>query len=399
MSEPVVEELATGSGAPVRRSSLVAVGALFLINGLVIGAYAGVLPALRTRLGVDAGILAVLLFVAGVSAVASMQVGGRLTDRVGGRRIGLASIPFMLAGTMVLAFAETLAVAILGVALIGLGNGAMDVAMNALGVAVEKTRPTPVMSRLHAFWSVGSFGGAGIILLTTVVTGDRGGSVVTPALLVVTALCIVTIGLVARWIPDTPRLSHVRADGAREPIPPQAWLLGAIAACAGLMEGTAYDWSAIHVADVARVDPGIAAIGLVTVSLFMITMRFLGDFVVVRLGHRRVVRGGALSAAAGYALAALATPLPLILVGWALVGLGVALMSPQIYATAGHLGGGRMLAVVVTFGYAAAMGGPAVLGWLVHSFGVQQAMLLPVVLGVVLTILSRWMPAITRGPG
>jgi hypothetical protein len=52
------------------RGAVVAVGAIFAINGLVIGCWAGVLPALRTRLGIDAGTLAVLLFVVGVAAVA-----------------------------------------------------------------------------------------------------------------------------------------------------------------------------------------------------------------------------------------------------------------------------------------------------------------------------------------
>ena len=51
------------------RGAVVAVGAVFAINGLAIGAWAGVLPALRTRLGIDAGMLAVLLFIVGVGGI------------------------------------------------------------------------------------------------------------------------------------------------------------------------------------------------------------------------------------------------------------------------------------------------------------------------------------------
>ena len=88
------------------RGAVVAVGAVFAINGLAIGAWAGVLPALRTRLGIDAGTLAVLLFIVGVAAVVSMQVGGRMADRVGARRVTLTALPLMIAGAAVLAFAE-----------------------------------------------------------------------------------------------------------------------------------------------------------------------------------------------------------------------------------------------------------------------------------------------------
>ena len=94
-----------------------------------------------------------------------MQVAGRLADRIGARRVVLAAMPLMAAGAVVLGLAPSLPVAMAGGVLIGLGNGATDVAMNALGVAVEKARPVPVMSRFHAFWSIGSFVGAAVVLL------------------------------------------------------------------------------------------------------------------------------------------------------------------------------------------------------------------------------------------
>jgi len=113
-----------------------------------------------------------------------------------------------------------------------------------------------------------------------------------------------------------------------------------------------------------------------------------GEGPVTRSGHRVVVRGGALFSAVGYTVTAFITSLPLVLIGWALVGFGVAMIGPQVYAAARHLGGGWMLAVVVTFGQAAFLSGPAILGWLVHSVGVQHAMLLPLVLAFACRVLA-----------
>jgi MFS family permease len=160
----------------------------------------------------------------------------------------------------------------------------------------------------------------------------------------------------------------------------------------GLSEGTATDWSSLHVTDVAGVDPTTGALGLVTVSAFMIIIRLLGDRLVSRFGRRTVVRFGALFAAIGYLTVTLVSSLPMLVVGWALVGFGVGMIAPQVYAVAGHIGGGRVLAVVVTFGYAAFLLGPAFMGFLVNQVGIHHAMAVPALLSAGIIALASTMP-------
>src|SRR5215207_1505773 len=109
-----------------------------------------------------------------------MQIGGRLADAIGARKVSLGAMPVIVLAALVFGFAPSFAVAVLGAVLIGLGNGAMDVAMNALGVQVEAARHRPIMSFFHAFWSVGNFIGAGAVLLLATVLGLKGGEIVTP---------------------------------------------------------------------------------------------------------------------------------------------------------------------------------------------------------------------------
>ena len=59
---------------------------------------------------------------------------------------------------------------------------------------------------------------------------------------------------------------------------------------------------------------------------------------------------------------------------------------------AGHLGGGRVLAVVVTFGYAAFLLGPAVVGFLVSWLGIHHAMAVPALLCAGIIPLAGTMP-------
>jgi len=139
----------------------------------------------------------------------------------------------------------------------------------------------------------------------------------------------------------------------------------------GLAAGTALDWSSVHVTDVARVDPATGALGLVAVSSLLILIRLFGDRAVGSLGRVNVVGFGWLVAAGGYLVTLAGRSLPILLIGWALVGLGVALIAPQVYAAAGHAGNGRMLAIVVTFGYGAFLVGPATVGVVIGAVGIR----------------------------
>jgi MFS family permease len=378
------------------RIAAIAVTLMFVINGTVIGGYGGLLPSLRDKLGIDATHIAIMLFCAGAAAILAMQVGGRLADALGAREITLAAIPLLIAGMITIGLAPSFAIAIIGVVLIGLGNGAMDVAMNAMGVQVEAARQRPIMSFFHAFWSIGTFIGAGAVLLLATVLGLRGGAIVTPLSISIAVAGIVVLGILFKITPKAAVVHHT-IDGVKTRIPKAAWILGVMALAFGLSEGTATDWSSLHVTDVAGVDPTTGALGLITVSAFMVIIRLLGDRLVTRFGRRAVVRFGALFAAVGYLTVTLVSGLPMLMVGWALVGFGVGMIAPQVYAVAGHIGGGRVLAVVVTFGYAAFLIGPAFVGFLVNQLGIHHAMAVPALLCAGIIALASTMPTTDVG--
>jgi hypothetical protein len=280
---------------------------------------------------------------------------------------------------------------VVGAALIGLGNGAMDVSMNALGVQVESARRKPIMSFFHAFFSVGNLAGAGAVLLLATAAGIDGGGIVLPLMLSLAGVGGVVLVVLFRITPAAAVVEH-RVDGVRVKIPRVAWVLGVMALAFGLSEGTAVDWSSLHVTDVAGVSPTTGALGLIAVSGFMVLIRLVGDRLVSRFGRRNVVRFGGICAAVGYATVTLASWLPLLLVGWALVGFGVGMIAPQVYAVAGHIGGGRVLAVVVTFGYAAFLTGPGLVGYLVNHLGIHHAMAVPAILCLAIIGLAATMP-------
>jgi len=374
---------------------LAAVAGLFVTNGLAVGVFGGSLPGLRAHLYLEPGHIVGVLVAAGVFAVASMNISGSFADRRGARAPSLVGGAGMAAGAVLMGAAPNYAVLVAGAAVFGLGNGAMDVSMNTLGVAVEQARRRPVMSRLHACFSIGNFVGA----LVVVSLGGLLAADVSPRWSLWAGAFSVALLLVllVRLTPQSPPREGSGEDGGRDPVPSIVWLLAAMAVCFGLTEGTAVDWSSLHVTDVGNVSPSAGAWGLACVSGFMVVIRLFGDSVVEWLGRASVVRGGSACALVGYLLTAFGSGLPLILAGWCLVGLGVGLVAPQIYGLAGHVGGGRGLALVVSFGYAAFLVGPAIIGFVAShagpEHGLQRAMLIPVVTAVGLILMSSRLPA------
>lgn len=377
--------------------AIAAVIMLFSYNGLVIGIWAASIPSLQKRFGLEAWQLSVLFIAMGLAAIASMQTSGRLADRYGARRVALVMIPILCVGLVVAASSSTLAALFVGAICLGIGNGGIDVAMNAIGVQVEKARTKPIMSFFHGTWSIGNMIGALLLVLVSPAFGHQADPTV---LTVAVAGAVLGVGVLIagiRIVPETEPVVHTDDAGEKVPIPRAAYLLGLMAIAFGLGEGTANDWSALHAATVVpQLDTTTAALTVTFFAAFMVVIRLLGDFLVVRYGRRAVTMFGGACSALGYFVVAVFTPLPVLLLGWSLVGLGVGMIAPQVYAVAGHTAGGRGLAVVVTFGYATFLISPAVIGFLVGHIGIQHTMFVPAVLLLGLLLVARVMPAKER---
>ena len=296
--------------APSATTSAPAVVNLFAYNGLVIGTWAASLAALRERLGLDASGIAIMLVGAGVAAITGMQVGGRLADRLGARRVVLTCVPLLMVGLMVGGFAANYVVLFVGALLLGLGNGGIDVAMNAIGVQVEAARPKPIMSFFHGMWSVGNFAGAALVYIAALSVPSFA---VQAAVLVATVVGVAACVLAVRITPETAVVTHADETGAKTPIPRWAYLLGLMAIAFGLGEGTAMDWSGLHVTEVAGIPAAQGSLAVTVVAGFMVAIRLLGDALVARFGRRAVVRFGGACSALGYLITAIATPLPVLL--------------------------------------------------------------------------------------
>jgi MFS family permease len=115
--------------------------------------------------------------------------------------------------------------------------------------------------------------------------------------------------------------------------------------------------------------------------------RLAGGQLVLLLGERRLLVGGALLAAVGALTAVTTSSLPVALAGYAVVGLGLANVFPLAIARAGVLGGPSGVALATTVGYTGLLGGPPVIGFLAEHAGLPMALGTVALLAVVAAVL------------
>ena len=355
-----------------------AVTAIFFLNGLLFGAWAARIPAIRDRLALSDGELGLALAFLPVGAIIAMPLAGALAARAGSRRATRAAFALACTTIGLVAFAPSLAAfAALAFAL-GVGMGSLDVAMNVHGVTVERRYRRPILSSFHAAFSLGGLAGAGLGALVA------GAGVDVRAHLAVAAALCGTVGLVwsRRFLP-----ASADAAAAQDPVfvrpPRRLWALGALAFACLLIEGGAADWSGVYIKDELGTGPGVAALGFTAFSVTMTLGRIFGDRLVTRFGSARLVRTGGLVAAVGFGGALVLSTPPAALVGFACLGAGMSSVIPIVFRTAGQAPGiasGVALSAVSSVGYLGFVAGPPAIG------GIAELIGLPAALGVLVAL-------------
>ncbi|MEU4240998.1 MFS transporter [Actinoplanes sp. NPDC026619] len=349
--------------APALRRARFATSTIFAVHGAVTGTFASRVPWVADHVGAGAGGLGIALLMPGVGALLAMPISGRLAHHFDLRMLIRVLIVCWAAALMLPALPTSLPLLCVTLVVYGATAGLADVAMNAHAVVVEERYERSVMSGFHGWWSVGGLAGsAGGALAARAGLGAPLHFVLTSAVLVVAAVAV------SFWL-----LSHRPEPTMDEPpafaLPSRVVLpIGLIGLCAVFAEGASLDWSAVYVRDLLHSPASTAA---ATVSIFSVCMaaaRFGGDWAVRRLGPVNAVRLSGVLATLGALTVVLAKPAPLVIAGFGLLGIGIAVVVPLVFAAAGRLPGhpGRNIAGVAGIAYGSGLIAPGVIGGIAH---------------------------------
>ncbi|GAB4350396.1 MAG: MFS transporter [Oricola sp.] len=376
-SPPAGPQLPRATGPQYVSSARWAVSAAFFANGFVVGHWAPKIPVLAARLEIGESVLGALVIMFGIGALVALLAGAVLTTRFGSDRVVRWTSFLLVPGLLFVSLSSNIATTALSMLWLGVFMGAMDGAMNANAVSVEKARGRAIMSSCHGFWSLGGLTGAPLGGLMLARFGDMGHSI---GVLVMTGILVATAQFFYFRDARMPALEDRPAEPGRSPKRLLAllpggfgiYLLGLCALLAFVPEGSILDWSALYLAKVHNAPVAIAGYAFAAFSGTMALMRFAGDGLRDRFGDGRTFFVSALVAAAGFAVAGLSATLDAVLAGFLVCGLGLANMVPIVFSAAGRFPGIEPaigIGIVTAFGYSGALTAPAILGFIAEHTG------------------------------
>ncbi|MER8071231.1 MFS transporter [Streptomyces sp. NPDC094034] len=374
----------------------VALYVVFFINGLVLASWAPRIPQVKEQLQMHDGQLGLALLGVALGSVPAMAAAGLLVNRFGSRAVARTAVLLYAAAIALPGLARSLPELMAGLAVLGAAAGALDVAMNAHAVDLERSSGRARLSSFHALFSAGALAGAlaGTLAAAGGVTPRAQFAVSAVVVMLAAAPAAAALRPAAHQHPGPARSRSARSASTTalaSRFTPRLLLLSVLGLCVLLIEGVVTDWGSVYLADSLHAGPGSAGAGYVAFAVAMTVGRLAGDRTAGRFGPVRVVRVGALLTAVG-AVVVLATGHPLVaVVFFALVGLGIAASFPLVVSGASrlHTGSpGTAVATVSMAGYFAFLAGPPLIGFLASHSSVRVALLVLPVLAVATALLA-----------
>ncbi|MEU6413542.1 MFS transporter [Microbispora sp. NPDC046933] len=366
----------------------------FVLAGLMCGTFTVRLPALADRLRLPESSVGLTLLSWGLGALLTMQLMRVVLARIGSRGVLRAAAPLCAASLVLVAFAPSLPVLAVAAALFGMAFGAVDVGMNAQGSAVERAYGRPIMSGMHAGWCVGAIT-AGLLGTAAISLGLS----LTAHILVVALVSVpAALALSRMHLPDpAPEAGEAgqAAPGSRRRLPGVVYLLGAVTFAAFMVEGVVADWNGLYLIGTLHASEAVAALGYPVFEAGMLLARLAGDRLRGRYGARGLIMFSGAATALAF-LVVIAAPVTVAAVaGLFFIGLSVATISPMALSLAGTATRepGPAIAQASAMGYAGLLLGPVVVGFLSTAASLRVAMGVAVVLGVVIAVAARLLPA------
>jgi len=363
----------------------------FMALGTLGGTWGAHIPSLKARYAISEATLSMVLLSAAIGAVLSLFVAGRIVGRIGARKAAaLAALVMSLMLGLVLEFPGVVAL-LPAMLLFGASMSLFDVAINTEGSELESLSGRAIMSNLHGMFSVGGMTGAALASYML--------SAGVPPRLQLFGVCagVALVALIAaRGMLETHAAGSEEGEKSHFAWPRGLLLIIGLLIFAGMTaEGVMYDWCVLYLKQDVGMPQAQAALGYAAFSAAMALSRFGGDYLRSHYSEQALLRFGASLAAVAMAVVLLSANAWVALIGFALVGAGLAPVAPILFNAATRVPGvsrAAAIASVTSIGYSGFMIGPPLIGSIATAASLTLALGAVVLASALLAYGARYVP-------
>jgi len=305
---------------------------LFSCFSLIFSTWVTYIPQIAEKLGITEGKIGKAIFFSALGAFVMIRVCRHVVDRVGvGKYTFFALIVYCVFffGPFLAYSYDTLCLSLF---FFGMASSSFAISLNSLTATIERQDEIYIMSRSHAFWSIGGMIGAATGSFIAVLLHNP----------IVHISILVTIILLLQF-----KLKHyyyyrkgeclVKEKHRKKNLKP-LYVIAVVGLVMMVSEGAIADWSALYLKKIILLDMKYIGFGYAAFSSAMMIGRFTGDSLSKKLGSWQLITYSSLTGIVGFLLALILNPVVSIL-GFFIVGLGFSVVVPEVYRLASKVEG------------------------------------------------------------
>lgn len=363
----------------------VSISLVFFFSGLIFSSWASRIPDIKDRFGLSEAELGGILFMLPLGSLSALPFAGWIVHRFNSKRTTIAALLVFSLVLLLLSRLDTVPALSATLFFFGVLGNMTNIAMNTQGLSVQDVLKKPILSSLHAMWSLGAFTAAAL----TGWLSARGVHMQSQFNVITLLTVVISLSLYFGLVGD-----NASGDGPAKvfalPNKP-LMLLGLICFCGAMSEGAMIDWSALYFKE-QIVDPTWSSTSGYTAFMCCMTIgRFAGDLMVNRFGIRTVLKTNGTLILVGMMTALLLHHPLWVMFGFGMVGFGVSSVIPLVYMMSAQtraMAPSTALAAVSSVGFSGFLLGPPIIGFIAEEIGLRFTLWIVALLGVVIMVLT-----------
>jgi MFS family permease len=376
------------------RKARVATLIAFLLNGFTVGSFISRIPDYKNILNISNSLLGTSLFFASVGVLTALRPTSKLAARYGSGPITRYGAFTLILGVPLVGLLFTLQWFWLSLFIFGFVSSVHDLSMNSQASALEHHAKKRVMSKFHAMWSLGGLSGGAIGgVFANFEISPRDHSFVVGLIILIVAFTT------KDWfMPGSADRHEVVSEEKPNKRPRKLIILGLFGLGGAICEGAASDWGGVLARETFNASPFVATLPYILFSVMMVTVRLSGDWLANRFGIARLLTWSGTIAGGGLILGLSIGNVYGVIIGWILLGAGVATVIPLVVSVCGELANSEFsgkisaaesVALVTGVAYFGFVIGPPLLGFIADLVTLRVAMYIPAGLALIIALTAK----------